>query len=124
MKKAMLGVAVVFLSISSAFADSGSGSASSPETAGNIAGLTRACGTQRDPALREFIRQSMATIESRAGSADELAAAMRGFVGAFADAAFAVPTPADCAGLEARYGQAYRRLQAEQFGRRVALHLK
>jgi hypothetical protein len=88
------------------------------ETAGAIAGLGRACGpTKREPALDEFIRQSMVTIESRAKSAAEAQRGMSAFIGAFADTAFTRAKPARCAALTGQYEQVYHGLRAEYAGR-------
>jgi hypothetical protein len=107
-----LGIAVLAcLSINSAFADHVVTGGASPEAAGRIAGLAKTCGGAYEPALPEFIRQSMEAIEVKAKNADEYGRGMSGFVGAFADSAFTPAGPADCARLESGYEQTYRDLR-------------
>jgi len=85
------------------------GGGSSADEAGATAGLAVACGA-REPELREFIRQSMATIEARSRGLDELERNMTGFVDAFARSAFARTKPAGCAELADQYQRVYRSL--------------
>lgn len=83
------------------------------QEAGATAGLAVACGA-RDPELREFIRQSMATIESGSRNADELQRNMGGFADAFARSALPrVPTAA-CATLPQDFQRVYRSMGGKQ----------
>ena len=83
--------------------------ASQAGEAGATAGLAVACGA-RDPELREFIRQSMATIEARSRSPEELERNMGGFADAFARSAFTRVPVAGCETLQERFQQVYHSL--------------
>lgn len=83
------------------------------QEAGATAGLAVACDPT-DPDLREFIRQSMAAIEARSRSAEELERNMAGFVDAFARSAFARTKPAACARLADQSQRVYRSLGGTQ----------
>lgn len=83
------------------------------EEAGATAGLAVACDPT-DPDLREFIRQSMATIEARSRSPEELERNMAGFVDAFARSAFIRTKPAACARLADQSQRVYRSLGGTQ----------
>lgn len=85
------------------------GAGPSAEEAGATAGLAVACHA-REPELREFIRQSMATIEARSRGLDELERNMTEFVDAFAGSAFAEIKPAGCPELADQYQRVYRSL--------------
>lgn len=88
-------------------AGTGPAQASPGHEAGATAGLAVACGV-REPELREFIRQSMAALEARARSAEELERSMGGFADAFARAAFPrIPGDA-CAALPQEFQRVYR----------------
>lgn len=89
------------------------GGTSQAEEAGATAGLAVACDA-REPELREFIRQSMATIEARSPGLEDLEQNMSGFVDAFAQSAFARSKPAGCENLGDRYQRVYRSLGGKQ----------
>lgn len=83
------------------------------DEAGATAGLAVACGA-RAAELREFIRQSMATIEAGSRNTDELQHNMSGFAEAFARSAFPrVPTAA-CATLPQDFQRVYRGMGGTQ----------
>lgn len=83
------------------------------QEAGATAGFAVACKA-REPELREFIRQSMATIEARSSGPEDLERNMSGFVDAFARSAFASSKPAGCASLGDQYQRVYRSLGGTQ----------
>jgi hypothetical protein len=85
------------------------GATSPAQEAGATAGLAVACHA-REPELREFIRQSMATIEARSRGLEELERNMTRFVDAFARSAFVQTKPAGCAELADQYQRVYRSL--------------
>ncbi|HEX9179345.1 MAG TPA: hypothetical protein VF859_03040 [Burkholderiales bacterium] len=83
------------------------------EEAGATAGLAVACGA-RAPELREFIRQSIATIEARSRNADELQRDMGGFADGFARNAFPRVPGAGCANLAQDFQRVYRGMGGKQ----------
>lgn len=81
--------------------------------AGATAGRAVACGAQA-PELREFIRQSMTTIEAGSRNPDELQRNMGDFADGFLRQAFPrVPTAA-CATLPQDFQRVYRSLGGKQ----------
>jgi hypothetical protein len=89
------------------------GGSSPAQEAGATAGLAVSCKA-REPGMREFIRQSMATIEARSSGPEDLERNMSGFVDAFARSAFAASKPAGCANLGDEYQRVYRSLGGKQ----------
>ncbi|HET9701079.1 MAG TPA: hypothetical protein VFP70_09175 [Burkholderiales bacterium] len=83
------------------------------EEAGATAGRAVACGA-RAPELREFIRQSMVTIEADSRNADELQRHMSGFAEAFARGAFPRVPTATCATLPQDFQRVYRGMGGAQ----------
>lgn len=81
--------------------------------AGATAGLAVACGAKA-PELREFIRQSLATIETRSRNADELQQHMASFADGFARSAFPRVPSVACATLAQDFQRVYRGMGGTQ----------